>query len=108
MCGGEGVAGRGLGWRGAGAGAWGGHLMVAHGRGPDDGARVSIVEDAHAPHTLTQLVYVLPRAEDEARPSREEELVVFEAEHFRLAHRVAVVVGVLSLGHALCAAAPRT
>ena len=93
---------------GPGAGAWGGHLMVAHGRGPDDGARVSIVEDTHAPHTRAQLVYVLARAEDEGRPSREEERIVFEAEHLRLRHGVAVIFGVHSLSRALRAAAPRT
>eukprot|EP00964_Phaeocystis_antarctica_P146822 scaffold113241_cov36-Phaeocystis_antarctica.AAC.1 len=82
--------------------------MVAHGRGTDHGARVAVVEDTHAPHTRAQLVHVLARAEDEGRPSREEERIVFEAEHLRLRHGVAVVVGVLSLGRALRAAAPRT
>ena len=35
-------------------------------------------------------------------------MVVFEAEHLCLEHRVAVAIGVLSLGHTLRAAAPRT
>ena len=76
--------GAGPGVAGPGAGAWGGHLMVAHGRGTDDCARMVIVEDAHAPHALTQLVHILARAEDEGRPSGEEELVVLEAEHLGL------------------------
>ena len=82
-------------------------LVVAHCRGPDDGAVAVVVVDAHAPHTRLPLIHVLRRLEHQLRPARELERVILELVELRDAHAVAVVVRVLALDDARAACAPR-
>ena len=74
---------------------------------PGCATTVIVVEDAHAPDALAQLVAVLARPHDVRGARAEDEPVLVELEHLGRAHRVAVVVGVLALGRALRARAPR-